>query len=226
VRYRGWVRAAVQHRYLTSSIFMAGFILSLGVFNSGWVKSVFFPEIQGVQVFIQAQLPVGTPFERSLQILDQMQEAQRQLIVEVNARAEQGDGTGELLEGWYTRARRDSVVAIFQLVPPEVRDLSATESAVRLRQLIGDIPDADAIEIGYTIGQNSTNVSYVLRHRDRDLLKAASTELKARLHDYDGAYFIRDDLQGQSDELHMTLLLGAEKLGLTLADVSRQVRQA
>ncbi len=223
--YRRWVRAAIAHRYLTTSIFVAGFLISLGVFNSGWVKSVFFPEIQGVQVFIQAQLPAGTPFTRSLQVLDQMQEAQRKLIDEVNVRVEHG-GTGELIESWYTRARRDSVIAIFQLVPPEVRDMTAKESADRLRELIGEIPDADEIQIGYTIDQNTPNVSFVLRHRETDTLKAASIEIKAHLLEYDGAYFVRDNLQGQSDELHMQLLPGAQKLGLTLADVSTQVRQA
>jgi len=226
VRYRKWVCSAIRHRYLTTSIFAFAFIISLGLFNSGWVKFVFFPEIQSVQIFIQAQLPSGTPFSRSLQVLDQMQAAQLQLIDEVNGRAETGDGTGELIEGWYTRARRDSVVAIFQLVPPEVRDMTAKESADRLRELIGEIPDADEIQIGYTIDQNTPNVSFVLRHRDRDILKAASIELKSHLHEYDGAYFVRDNLQGQSDELHMKLLPGAEKLGLTLADISRQVRQA
>jgi multidrug efflux pump subunit AcrB len=226
VTYRRWLTRAVRHRYLTTSIFVTGFVISLGIFTSGWVKFVFFPEIQGEQVFIQAQLPAGTPFSRSLQILDQMQEAQLQLIKEVNARAETGGGTGELIEGWYTRARRDSVVAIFQLVPPEVRDLTAKESADRLRELIGDIPDADEIEIGYTLDQNTPSVSYVLRHRDRETLRAASNEMKSHLYTYDGAYFVRDNLQGQSDELHMQLLPGAEQLGLTLADVSRQVRQA
>ena len=223
--YRRWIRRALNHRYLTASIFITGFVISLGLFSSGWVKFVFFPEIQGEQVFIQAQLPAGTPFSRSLQILDQMQVAQRQLIEEVNARNERG-GTGELIEGWYTRARRDSVVAIFQLVPPEVRDLTAKETANRFRELIGDVPDADEIEIGYTLDQNTPGVSYVLRHRDRDVLRAASNDLKSHLHGYDGTYFVRDNLQGQSDELHMQLLPGAEQLGLSLAEISRQVRQA
>jgi multidrug efflux pump subunit AcrB len=223
--YRRWIGRALSHRYLTASIFITGFVISLGLFTSGWVKFVFFPEIQGEQVFIQAQLPAGTPFTRSLQILEQMQVAQRQLIDEVNARGESG-GTGELIEGWYTRARRDSVVAIFQLVPPEVRDLTAKETADRLRRLIGDVPDADEIQIGYTLDQNTPNVSYVLRHRDRDVLQTASNELKSHLHGYDGAYFVRDNLQGQSDELHLRLLPGAEKLGLSLAEISRQVRQA
>ena len=223
--YRRWLRAALARRYLTASIFVTGFIISVGIFSSGWVKFVFMPEVQGTQVYIQAQLPVGTPYTRSLEILEQFQGAQRQLISEVDDRYESG-GTGQLIQGWYTRARRDSVLAIIELVPPELRDMTGKETADRLRELIGDVPDADEIEISYTYDQETPGVSYVLRHRDRETLKTAGNELKARLQSYDGTYFVRDNLQGQTDELHMKLRPGAEKLGLTLADISRQVRQA
>ena len=224
-RYRSWLNVAIRHRYLTTSIFFAGFIVSLGIFSSGWVKSVFFPEIQGTQVYLQAQMPSGTPFSRSLEVLDQFQKAQAQLISEVDSREESG-GTGKLIDAWYTRARRDSVIAIFQLAPPEERDLTAKEAAGRLRELVGDVPDADKIEVNYTLDQNSPEVSYVLRHRDREILRQASIEMKLQLASYEATFFVSDNLQGQSDELHLTLLPGAEMLGLTLGEVSRQVRQA
>jgi multidrug efflux pump subunit AcrB len=221
-RFLGW---AVGHRYLTTSVFITFFVISIGVFSSGWVKFAFMPEVQGTQIFLSAEMPTGNPYTRSMQILDQFQVAQRQLVTEVDQRGLEG-GTGELIEGWYTRARRDSVIAIFQLVPPEQRDMTGKEAAERLRELIGDVPDADEIKIGYTIDQETPGVSYVLRHQDRDVLMAASQEVKAQLQSYDGTYFVRDNLQGQTEELHLQLLPGAEKLGLSLAEVSRQVRQA
>jgi multidrug efflux pump subunit AcrB len=223
--YRRWLQAAISNRYLTASIFVTFFVISLGIFTSGWVKFVFMPEVQGRQVYIQANLPAGTPYTRALEILEQFQAAQRQLISEVDERYESG-GTGQLIHGWYTRARRDSVLAIFELVPPEQRDMSGKEAAGRLRELIGDVPDADEIVISYTYDEQTPGVSYVLRHRDREVLKTAGNELKAQLQAYEGTYFVRDNLQGQTDELHMKLRPGAEKLGLSLADVSRQVRQA
>jgi multidrug efflux pump subunit AcrB len=224
-RYRAWLASALRHRYLTASLFAAGFMVSLGVMNSGWVKSVFFPEIQGTQVYLLARLPASTPFARSMEILDQFQHAQGKLIEEVDGRVEEG-GSGRLIDAWYTRARRDSVIAIFQLVPPEERDLTAKQAADRLRELVGDVPDADEIDVSYTLDDNSPEISYVLQHRDSEVLREAGEELKARLRGYDGVFFVRDSLQGQTDELHMSLLPGAEKLGLTLGEVSRQVRQA
>lgn len=225
-RYRGWLKAALAHRYLTTSIFITCFIISLGIFSSGWVKFSFFPEIQSTQVYIQAHLPRDTPFARSLEILDQLQAAERTLIEEVSQRAEAGQGTGELIESWYTRSRRDSVVAIINLSPPEVRDMSAREVVVRLRELVGEIPDADEIEMNYTFDNTIPGLTYVLRHRDLEVLQEASKALRAQLYQYDGTYYVRDNLRGESNELHLKLLPGAEKLGITLADVSRQVRQA
>lgn len=225
-RYRTWVDAAVRHRYLTTSIFVTAFVISVGLFSSGWVKFAFMPEVENEIIHINVVLPTGTPYSRALAILDQLQTAEEKLIEEVDALAKVEGGTGKLIEGWYTRSRRDSVIAIVKLAPPEIRDLSAKQAALRLRELVGEIPDAEEIQVNYTTNDATPQVSFVLRHKDMELLRAASNELKAQLHQYDGAYYVRDNLRGESDELHMRLLPGAEKLGITLSELSRQVRQA
>lgn len=225
-KYRMCISLAVGHRYLTASIFIAAFTISLGLFSNGWVKFAFMPEVEDELIYVNVVLPTGTPYARALAILDQLQEAELALIDEVKIRAETEGGSGQIIEGWYTRSRRDSVIAIIKLSPPEVRDMSAKETALRLRELVGDVPDADEIEVNYTMNNSSPRVSYILRHRDLNVLKAASSDIKARLQKYDGTYFVRDNLRGEVDELHMQLLPGADKLGVSLAQVSQQVRQA
>ncbi|MEX1237403.1 MAG: efflux RND transporter permease subunit, partial [Pseudomonadales bacterium] len=224
--YRRWVDTAVKHRYLTTSLFITAFIVSIGIFSSGWVKFAFMPEVENEIIYVNVVLPTGTPYERALSVLDQLQQAERKLIEEVDARAKVEGGSGKLIEGWYTRSRRDSVIAIVKLAPPEIRDLSAKEAATRLRELVGEIPDADEIQVNYTLNDSTPQVSFVLRHKDMETLRAASNEMQKQLHQYDGTYYVRDNLRGESDELHMKLLPGADKLGITLAEVSRQVRQA
>jgi len=225
-RYRAVLKWAATHRYLTTSIFAGAFIISLGIFSSGWVKFSFMPEVEAEQIYINVQMPNGTPYSRALTVLDQLQSAERELIAEIEDAAEASGGSGKLIEGWYTRSRRDSVIAIVSLAPPEVRDLSAKEAATRLRELVGDIPDADEIEVNYTMNNGGPGITYLLRHRDLDLLREASLELQTQLRSYDGTFYVRDSLRGESDEIHMNLLPGAEKLGITLAQVSQQVRQA
>ncbi len=224
--YRPILRWALEHRYLTASIFIAAFVISIGIFTSGWVRFYFMPQVESEQIYINVTLPNGTPYTRALEILDQLQEAEQALIKEVDQRAEAGEGSGKLIEGWYTRSRRDSVIAIVKLASPEVRDLSAKEAAERFRELVGDIPDADEIEVNYTITDNGADVTYLLKHRDPEQLSAASLDLRTHLSSYDGTFFVRDSQRGESDEMILNLRPGVEKLGITLAEVSQQVRQA
>jgi multidrug efflux pump subunit AcrB len=226
-RYRPLLRWVTEHRYLTTAGFFSAFIIAMGLYSSGWVKFYFMPQVESEQIYINVQLPPGTPYERALGILDQLQRAERTLIEEVDAAAQaSGEGSGRLIEGWYTRSRRDSVIAIVKLAPPEVRDLSARETAERFRELVGDIPDADEIEVNYTLNDNGADVTYLLRHRDSDMLQAAARELQHKIRGYQGVLDVRDSQRGEVEELLLHLKPGAEALGIRLADVSRQVRQA
>lgn len=225
--YRPVLDWAMRRRYLTASIFFSAFIIAIGLFSTGWVKFYFMPQVESEQIYINVQLPPGTPYERALTILDQLQDAERALIAEVDAAAqESGEGTGKLIEGWYTRSRRDSVIAIVKLAPPEVRDLTAREAAERFRELVGDIPDADEIQVNYTLNDNGADITYLLRHTDGEALQVASRELQEKIRSYEGTLDVRDSQRGETDEILLHLKPGAETLGIRLADVSRQVRQA
>lgn len=224
--YRGLVKTAIAHRYITVAVFISAFIISLGFFSSGWVKFSFSPEVESEEIYINVELPEGTPYARALEVLDQLQLAERELITQVENEAQAKGDSGDLVEGWYTRSRRDSVIAIVKLAPPESRYLSAKQTAIRLRDLVGDIPDALNIKVNYTLNDQGPQISYLLRHRDMNVLRQASKELQMHLYSYDGTVFVRDNLRGETDELHIELLPGAEKLGVTLTQVSQQIRQA
>ncbi len=208
-------------------VFVSAFIISVGLFATGWVKFYFMPQVESEQIYINVNLPTGTPYARALEVLDQLQNAERELMAQVEAEAaESGEGTGKLIEGWYTRSRRDNVVAIVRLAPPEVRDLSARDAAERFRALVGEIPDADEIRVNYTLDDNTPSVTFLLQHSDFDTLKRASKDLQLHLQGYEAAFFVRDNQQGELSELHFALKPGAERLGVSLVEVSRQVRQA
>jgi len=225
-RYRAALSGALRRRGLTVSIFVAAFILSLGAVSSGWLKFNFMPDVESEQISVDVTLPEGTPFSRALQVLAQLQAAEKELEDEVNARADAGEGSGELVENWYTRARPTSVLALVRLAPPEVRDMSAKEAAERLRTLIGEIPDAETIEVNFTLNQGGPDIEFAVNHPDLDVLRDAVADLKARLASYENVVLVQDDLQSAMKEIRLSLKPGAHELGLTLSDVSRQVRQA
>lgn len=225
--YKVFVEKALERRYLTTSIFVAVLIFSVGLTSSGWLKFSFMPEVESEEIMINVTMPDGAPYSRALEILDQLQVAQRKLEAEVNQRAaESGDGEGRLIENWYTRSRKDSVLAIVQLAPSEVRQMSSKEAAERLRELIGDIPDAQEVQVRFTLNDNSPDIQYSVSSESLEDLRVATDALKDKLHSFNAIYDISDNLSSSTDEIRLHLKPGAEKLGLTLGEVSRQVRQA
>lgn len=223
VQYRKIGNWSMSHRYLTSSIFIGIFIVGFGLFQTGWVKKGFMPEIESDEIVVNVVLPEGAPYSRALEILEQLQTAEKMLEDEVN---ESTEGEGVLIENWYTRSRRDSVLAIVKLAPPEVRHLTAKDASIRLRELMGDVPDAKEVSVQYTQNNNGPGFELSIRHPDLDVLRRATADLENQLRTYATLYDVRNNLEGASEEIRLTMKPGTTKLGLTLADVNRQVRQA
>jgi len=221
--YRRIGQFSVNRRYLTFSIFIMLFVVGMTLFNAGWVKKAFMPEMESDEVIVNVTMPEGAPYSRALEILAQLQKAERALVEEVNQRT---GGEGKLIENWYTRSRRDSVLAIVKLAPPEVRDMGAKEAAIRLRELMGDVPDAKEVSVEYTHNDDGPGFELSIRHPNLDVLRLAVGDLENQLRTYDTLYDVRNNLESASEEIRIILKPGAHKLGLTMSDVTRQVRQA
>ena len=217
--YRPAITWALRKRYLTASFFVGVMILTVGLVANGLVKSTFFPESESDQINIEVTLPEGTPYTRTLQVLKQIQVAEHELSEEIKAR------DGDLIENWYTRSRDNNVLALVKLVPPETRTLTAKETAERLRELIGEIPDAETITVDYRDGNNGPPIQYVLNAKSFDDLQAAADDLMTQLRSYEGVFNVVNDMESASEEIQFDLKPGAEALGITTADVSRQIRQ-
>jgi len=217
--YKPLITKAIRFKWFTASIFMGIMILCVGIVSNGYVKSVFFPEDESDQIAINVTLPEGTPYTRSLEVLKQIQDAEKALEKEIEA-----DG-GELIENWYTRSRDNDLLALVKLVPPETRSLGAKETAERLRELIGDVPDAETITVEYRDNNSGPSLQYVLNSPSFEDLDAAGEELMVKLRSYDGVFNVVNDMESAAEEVQFDLKPGAEALGITHAEVARQVRQ-
>jgi multidrug efflux pump subunit AcrB len=217
--YRPFMAWTIKHRWVTTMSFFAAFIMAVGLMAQGIVKFTFMPETESDQVEISVQMPDGTPYSRSLEVLAQIQVAEKKLEEEINSQG------AELIENWYTRSRETNILALVKLVGPEERAMTAKQTAERLRELIGEVPDAQEIKVEYRNGNNDAAIEYVLNATDMDELQAASDDLMAQLRSYDGVYNVVNDSQSASDEIRFSLKPGAETLGITISDVATQVRQ-
>ncbi|MAK62042.1 MAG: RND transporter [Ponticaulis sp.] len=220
--YRPVLVLALRRRFSTALMFFCVTILTFGLVTNNLVRTEFFPQGEADQIAITVELPQGTPYARTLQVLEQIQVAEKTLEEEINTST---NGEGELIENWYTRSRDNNVLALVKLVPPETRTLTAKQTAERLRELIGEVPDAETIEVNYTNNFNGAPIQYVLNSSDLDALNDAANDLMSRLRSFEGVYNVINDSQSASEEIQFDLKPGAEALGITYQDVNRQVRQ-
>jgi multidrug efflux pump subunit AcrB len=91
---------------------------------------------------------------------------------------------------------------------------------------MGEVPDAKEVSVDYTHNDTGPGFELSVRHPDLDVLRLAVEDLEHQLRTYESLYDVHNDLESASEEIRISLLPGAHKLGLALADVTTQVRQA
>lgn len=226
VKYGSYVEKTLRFPGLTVVAFTSiAIIVMFGLMGGGYVKSSFNPEVEAEQVDINVELREGTTYDRALEILAQIQAAQAALVADVDKDLDEGEPS-QVVENWYTRSRRDSVIAILRLAPAEVRAMTAKEVALDLRERIGDIAEAKSVSVGYSVDSNGPDMDVSVRHPDLEQLELAVDEITEKLRTYPALYDVSNNLESASEELRFDLKPGAEQLGLTLGQVMQQVRQA
>lgn len=232
--YKPVLEFALRMRYATIVFFFIVFGLAIALVANRIVPFKFMPEIESDLVQVTIDMPEGTPFSRTLQVRDQLQAGLDGATVELDRKWDsqiirQEDGyEGGVLDGASVVASNSQVQAWVGLVPPEARPelLSTREISEKIRELVGPVQDAEEVSFDFTDNENDTGVRFALNHPDLDRLREASAVVQEQLATYAAAYDIGDNLTAAADELRIELKPGSEALGVSLADVSRQVRQA
>nr|MCH9753060.1 efflux RND transporter permease subunit [Alphaproteobacteria bacterium] len=232
--YKPVLEFALRMRYATIVFFFIVFAFAIMLVGNRIVPFKFMPEIESDLVQVTIDMPDGTPFSRTLDVRDQLAagvtSAKSQLDAKWNGEINRtvGDYQGGVVEGASIVASNSRIQAWIGLVPPENRPelLSTREISETIRDLVGPIQDAEEIEFDFTENENDTGIRFALNHENLDRLREASAVVQEQLATYAAAYDIGDNLTAAADELRIELKPGAEALGVSLADVSRQVRQA
>ncbi|WP_022697573.1 efflux RND transporter permease subunit [Euryhalocaulis caribicus] len=224
--YRPVVELALKLRYITIAVFMALFMLAIGLQTTGWLGFKFMPDIESEFIQVTIELPEGTPFSRSEVLKTRLEAAQDQ--VDQYYKSEYGEDS-EMFVGSAVLALNGRVRAWMEIAAPEERpgrNLPTSDVSERLREAMGPVPDAEEIRFDATFSGNQPEIMYSVNSDNLDRLQAAVADLKAQLGTYDAVFDITDNLQASQQELQISLKPGAQALGLTLSDVTRQVRQA
>lgn len=224
--YKPLLEWAVKHRYVTIAAFTATFIWAVLLITMNVLPVRLMPDIEDDLIQVEIDLPDGTPQSRSLEIRDQLRMAVDSAREELNG--DYPELKQPLISDISIVAAEGQVQSWIALLPAEDRPEGVRTKSITdvIRANFGEVPDAEEVNFSYTINQSDNSIRFALNHDDLDLLRQAAEEVKAQLATYEQTYDIGDNLSSAAEEVRIALKPGATTLGITLADITSQVRQA
>lgn len=197
--------------------------VTIAAFNHSVVSFSFFPMIENDNILLSLELPAGTPVHKTESLIDYMEErakvvnekfkeaglAEDGVVTKIEKKIGPGTNTGMLIIG---------------LVPGDNRSVRNTTITDSLRTAIGSIPEADKL----TFGAGSPfglPISISLRSNDLENLELAKQELRALMSDMSELVDTYDSDKKGAPEIEVVLNNKAKLLGVTLKDVTGQIRQ-
>ena len=222
--YAPFLKRALEHRYLTLSVFISMLILSIGLLAGGILRFVFFPDITADFLQVELQMNEGTPATQTHDALRRIQDGLWEVDRQVSE--EQGVESGAVVSSALAFARGDTSGQIITELVKENNDvIDGPEVLRRWREEVGDIPGVKTLGFeGATGPGGGPSVSIQLIGTNIEQVGRAARELEERIRGYEGVFDIRNSYERGTPEIKLNIKPEAEVLGLTLSDLARQVR--
>jgi multidrug efflux pump subunit AcrB len=222
-RYQPLLERALRHVGTTLALFVAMLLVVIGLIMGGALRFVFFPDIPSDFIQVQLSLNDGTAPAQRNAALDRIESSVFALDAEHRA------GTGEDLVrhvALFTSGDTGGQLVV-ELTKSEDRSVTTHELNDRLRERVGDIAGAKELRFASTTNPGGgPPIEFRLRGTRVDELDRAAAELMAHLQTFDGVYDINSSINAGTQEVRLAIRPEAEALGLSQADLGRQVRQA
>ena len=233
-KYAPLIEKAVKNRGLTIATFISALIIIIGILNSGITKFVLFPEVPGDYVVVELTMIDGSSAESRDEVINRIEKAALEINDEwlkknpndlppINKMGAYTGGMTEL----GTPIAGDNIGLLVAELPFENRKVSVLELENMWRDKVEDMPGVKKLtfDSGRNIGGESS-ISFNILGEDIKQLEEASKYLERKLTEYEGVFDIRSSLNVGGEEIKLDIKPQAESLGLSMAIVGRQVRQA
>ncbi|MFT5711046.1 MAG: multidrug efflux pump subunit AcrB [Halioglobus sp.] len=224
-RYEPLMQYCISYRYATLAFFLSLLLLSAGLLSGGIVRTVISPDVPGEFLRVELRMSPGTSEQRTLAVISGLTAD----LETVEKAYQQSSGTDEKLIT-HTFAYGDSRISggIFvELSKEDKRNISTREIEKRWRDQVGSIHGVDVFSISSEDGPSfGPAIAFDLKHKDFNMLRAASQDLEQAMRHYDGLYDFRNGASDTADEFHLDIRPEAEALGITRYELGKQVRNA
>ena len=228
-RFRSFLILCLKNKYTTLTVFIGVIMIIVALVSSGWLKFVFFPRIESETARATMVLPVGTNPSITYSYTKQIAEAADELkkkytdkntgeSVIRNILSVSGSGGGS----YSSNIGR----VIFEIAPPEDRTVKVTSNELvrEWRQLVGSIPGAESINYRAETGRTSAPIEIRLIGGTDEHQAVAINKIKHELSNYPTVFDVVDTLSSGKQEMRLELLPTGKFLGVSLAELTKQVR--
>ncbi|MBW1646087.1 MAG: efflux RND transporter permease subunit [Deltaproteobacteria bacterium] len=238
--YRRFLRLSLRYRYTTVAAAVAAIMLTVGLVGGGLVKFRFMPRVEGDIVTVSLEMPQGTPAAQTAAVLQRVldqalatidefnrdrpagQSILRHLYSVVGSTIAKGGPEGSV---YVTSSPSIGEIALV-LVPGEKRQVTTEEVERRWREKVGELSGVESLVFSSNLVHMGSNIDIQLAHTDYRVLKKVSRHLQQVLGTYPGVTDISDNFAPGKKELKIRLKPAARTLGITEADLGRQIRSA
>ncbi|MFQ5989799.1 MAG: efflux RND transporter permease subunit [Candidatus Methylomirabilales bacterium] len=237
---------AVHWRYATMAIAVALFAVTIGFVLGGHIKFVFFEAVDSDNLLAELTMPQGTPVERTRAVVERIQQAamrvRRQLDAERGTdepsvfrhisttigqqpfkRLTSGPGG----QGLATSLGNSHLAEVnIELISSQHRDIAGARIENLWRQEVGEIAGISSLVFLSSFFSAGEAINLELSHPDFDTTLHVVEQIKEALRQYRGVSDIQDSFLPGKREIRLSLKEEGRTLGLTLADLARQLRHA
>jgi multidrug efflux pump subunit AcrB len=230
--YARFIEVALNWRYAALGIAIAVLFVAVGLVRGGIIKFEVFPKLDGFVITSTLDYPKGTPteivaegvrrVENGLKKIQQEYPAMDGSPIVRHVTASVGQTLGEFAAASPNMGAVEAV-----LVDSKNRNVSSDELLIAWEKAVGKLPGIRALSFkSMEAGPPGAPIEIWISGSDMDDILAASCELEERLRKFDGAYQIQSDFRQGKTELRFQLKPEAHTLGITLADLARQLHTA
>lgn len=235
--YRPMMDRCLRWRYATVAAFVAVLLGVLGLIAGSWIPFEFFPRVEAEVISAKLTLPAGVAVQTTEAAIDRIEKAAVRLnehfqglngepVVRhmLSAVGSQPFKVG-IAPGGATDSGNIGEVTV-ELLAASQRSVRSQDIVAKWRELTGPIPGTVELTFLENTARTGAAIELLLHGRDLDRLNKAAALVKAELARIRGVTDITDTNREGKRELKLNILPEAEALGLSLADVARQTRQA
>ncbi len=227
--YMPFLSKALYWRYVSLCVAISILFITIGLMNSGIIKFLVMPEIDGFIITATVEFSEGSPSATTRQAVKQIDAALLRLAEKTKTIT--GDSmirsrlalVGQTL-GEIPKSGSNLGAVQVILLESEKRGVHTKDLMVAWENEIGIIPGVKALTFeGMSMGPPGAPIEIWVQGYDMDVILAASQDIISKLRQFDGVYQIRSDFSKGKNEMRLKLKPEARTLGLTVNDLARQV---